>query len=107
MRESRWAVKLVALVVVAAIVGFCLADVARAAMSAHGSASTDCMTWLCREATCRTTAATVHALPVATLPRIAPVEVPVSSLPPASVGEPGIPPDRPVSPLAPRSPPLA
>lgn len=107
MRESRWAVKLAALAVVAAIVGLCLTDVARAAMSAHGPATTDCMARLCLEATCKTTAVTVHALPVATLARIAPVELPVSPLSLSPAGEPGIPPDRPVSPLAPRSPPLA
>jgi hypothetical protein len=107
MRESRWAVKLAALVVVATLVGFCLAAIARAPMSAHGPAATDCMARLCLEATCKTTAAAVHALPVATLARIAPVELPVPSLSLSPAGEPGIPPDRPVSPLAPRSPPLA
>lgn len=108
MRPARISgVKHIAAVLLAALLTICVAPALAAAMPGHMADAADCMTRLCEQGTCTTTPAAVHGFPAGMIVA-GPLGVPPMSVVVLEAApEPGPAPDRPVSPLAPRSPPRA
>jgi hypothetical protein len=105
--ERRVSLACTAALLIAALAALCIAPAVAAAMPGHAGAPAECRALLCQQRGCSTPSATTLGLPAATLASPGWVGVPVAGLTLPSATEPALAPARPVSPLAPRSPPLA
>ena len=97
-----------AVALVVALLGMCLADVAHAAMP-HDRMPMECAAQLCSglSGCSPTSAAVLHGLPVGTVPPASTIAAPMTAVSVTGVAEPSATSKHRVLLLAPRSPPLA